>query len=101
MHNVVNNGNADLLHNVLNIETTCTSPLWNICKRKPAIADICGTLNRTVAMCVSQKLLSPCELQKQLWTSVLSEMGTEWFLNFIQKSLNDQCYMIMGPRSAK
>jgi len=38
MDNVVNNKNADYLHNVLNIETT--SRLWNICKRKPATADM-------------------------------------------------------------
>jgi len=59
MDNVVNYENADYLHNVLNIENT--SSLWNICKRKPAIADICRTLDRTVAMCVTRKFLSPCE----------------------------------------
>ena len=116
MDNVVNNENADYLHNVLNIETT--SRLWNICKRKLAIADICRTLNRTVAMCVSRKFLSPCakcqtlcvdivehlltlwtgksELRKQLWISLINEMGTEWFLNFIQKSAYDQCNTILG-----
>jgi len=102
----VDGWNADYLHNDLNIETT--SRLWNICKRKPAIADIYRTLDRTVAMCVSRKFRSPCakyqtlcvnkvehlltlctgksELRKQLWTSLINEMGTEWFLNFILRT---------------
>ena len=75
-------------------------------------------VDRTVAMCVSRKFLSPCakcqtlcvdkvkhlltlcngksELGKQLWASLNNEMGTEWFLNFIQKSSRDQCNMILG-----
>jgi len=95
MDNVMNNKNADYLYNVLNIETT--SRLWNICKRKPAIADICRTLNRTVAMRVSRKVrvqnvrlyvwtklniylrFAPerVNCKKQLWTSLINEMGTE------------------------
>jgi len=75
-------------------------------------------VNRTVAMCISRKFLSPCakcqtlcvgkvehlltlcngksEMRKQLWASLIHEKGTEWFLNFIQKSLHDQCNMILG-----